>query len=171
MSETRPEQAREGSPAQGAAPHGARLVAVCRSERKGTRKERIPEGMLVAEWGLEGDAHAGPWHRQVSLLADESYEAARARWGLDVVHGDFAENLTTHGIELKSLPIGTRLRIGEHVLLEVTQIGKKCHSGCDIKQLTGNCIFPDEGIFARVLRAGVVRPGDELRVEGPPRES
>ena len=143
------------------------IVAVCRSERKGTRKQQITGGMLVAGWGLDGDAHAGPWHRQVSFLAEESYETARARWGLVLAHGDFAENLTTRGIDLKSLPIGTRLTIGRDALVEITQIGKKCHSGCDIMQLTGNCIFPLEGIFGRVLRSGVVRAGDAIQVNSP----
>lgn len=142
------------------------VVAVCRSEQKGTRKERIAEGRLVVHWGLDGDAHAGAWHRQVSFLADESYETARARWGLAASHGDFAENLTTRGIELKSLPLGTRLRIGTEALVEITQIGKRCHSGCDIMRVTGKCIFPEEGIFGKVLRSGVVRPGDEISVMG-----
>ena len=147
-----------------------RVLAVCRSERKGTRKHPIAEGTLVAEWGLEGDAHAGPWHRQVSFLADESYETARASWGLVVEHGDFAENLTTRGIDLTSLPVGTRLGIGADALVEVTQIGKTCHDGCEIKQLTGMCIFPREGVFGRVLRSGVVRAGDPIRVLRSPAE-
>jgi len=142
------------------------IIAVCRSEAKGTRKQPIAEGSLVENWGLEGDAHAGPWHRQVSLLADESYARARAQWNLTVEHGDFAENLTTRGIVLKTLPIGTRLRIGADALLEITQIGKKCHSGCEIMQLTGKCVFPEEGIFGRVLRAGAVRPGDRVEILG-----
>lgn len=145
-------------------PGTARVLSVCRSERKGTRKTPVLEGRLEVDWGLEGDAHAGPWHRQVSLLADESYEAARRRWGLSVSHGDFAENLSTRGLALKSLPVGTRLRIGATALVEITQIGKRCHSGCDIMQQTGRCIFPEEGIFGKVLRAGVVRPGDEIRI-------
>lgn len=144
-----------------------RIVAVCRSERRRTRKRPIAEGSLVENWGLDGDAHAGPWHRQVSLLGDESYEKARAQWRLAVEHGDFAENLTTRGIELKSLPIGARLWIGAGALLEVTQIGKKCHTGCEIMQLTGKCVFPEEGIFGKVLRPGAVRAGDPIRVECP----
>lgn len=141
-----------------------RIVAVSRSEQRRTRKRQIAEGTLVENWGLEGDAHAGAWHRQVSLLADESYEKARSLWSLDLSHGDFAENLATRGIDLKSLPIGTRLRIGSEALLEVTQIGKKCHSGCEIMQQTGRCVFPEEGIFGRVVRAGRVRPGDAIRI-------
>ena len=142
----------------------ARLLAVCRSDRRGTRKRAVEEGRLLEQWGLDGDAHAGDWHRQVSLLAVESYERARRHWSLDLVHGDFAENLTTRGIDLPSLPIGTRLRVGPEVLLEVTQIGKKCHAGCEIQQLTGRCVFPEEGIFARVLRGGAVRAGDPIRI-------
>lgn len=142
------------------------IVAVCRSEARRTRKQRIAEGSLVENWGLEGDAHAGAWHRQVSLLADESYARARTLWNLTVEHGDFAENLTTRGIELKALPVGTRLRIGADALLEITQIGKKCHSGCEIMQLTGKCVFPEEGVFGKVLRAGAVRPGDAIQILG-----
>ncbi len=149
----------------GGAPH---VVAVCRSERKGTRKERCEEVELLVNWGVEGDAHAGPWHRQISLLADERYEEARARWGLEVTHGDFAENLATRGVDLECLPVGTCLEIGPTALLEITQIGKKCHSGCEIARETGHCIFPDHGIFARVLRAGAVRPGDVIRIARPP---
>lgn len=145
-----------------------RIVAVCRSDERRTRKRQVPEGNLVADWGLEGDAHAGRWHRQVSLLADESYEKARAMWRLEVSHGDFAENLTTRGIDLKSLPVGTRLEIGPEAWIQITQIGKKCHAGCEIRRLTGKCVFPEEGIFGRVLRAGIVRPGDPIRIQPPP---
>ena len=144
-----------------------RIVAVCRSERKGTRKQPVMAGLLVASWGLKGDAHAGPWHRQVSFLAEESYATARARWGLVLGLGDFAENLTTRGIDLKSLPVGTRLRIGSDALVEITQIGKRCHNGCEIMRLAGNCIFPREGIFGKVLQSGVVRAGDRIRVLAP----
>jgi MOSC domain-containing protein YiiM len=142
----------------------ARILAVCRSEQKGTRKKNIGEGTILENWGLEGDAHAGPWHRQVSLLADESYQKARAQWHLDVSHGDFAENLTTQGIDLKSLPIGTRLGIGSSAMLEITQIGKKCHSGCEIMLLAGKCVFPEEGVFGRVIRGGTVRAGDPIEI-------
>jgi MOSC domain-containing protein YiiM len=141
-----------------------RIVAVCRSERRRTRKRQVSEGMLLENWGLEGDAHAGRWHRQVSLLGDESYKKARAMWRLEVSHGDFAENLTTRGIDLKSLPVGTQLQIGADAILEITQIGKKCHSGCEIMQLTGRCVFPEEGVFGRVLCAGLVRAGDPIRI-------
>lgn len=142
----------------------ARLLAVCRSRERRTRKHQVPEGTLRVNWGLEDDAHAGRWHRQISLLGDESYEKARKAWGLAVSHGDFAENLTTRGIDLKTLPLGTRLRIGVDAVIEVTQIGKKCHEGCEIRQLTGKCVFPEEGIFGRVRKSGIVRPGDPIRI-------
>lgn len=138
----------------------AKVVAVCTSEKKGMRKKNVGESVLVREHGLAGDAHAGDWHRQVSLLAQESIDKMRAM-GLEVGPGDFAENLTTEGIELVSLPIGTRLRVGK-ALLEVTQIGKECHSHCAIYQLAGDCVMPKEGIFARVIEEGVVKVGDEV---------
>ncbi len=144
---------------------GARLVAVCASEKRGIRKHDIREGTLLRDWGLEGDAHAGRWHRQVSLLAEESIARARSRWNLDVSFGDFAENLTTRGIDLWSLPVGARLRIGREAILEITQKGKKCHTGCEIIRLTGKCVFPTEGIFARVLTPGIVRADDLVLVE------
>lgn len=138
------------------------VVAVCTSEGTGTAKENVGRAMLRTEWGLEGDAHAGPWHRQVSLLAEESIEKMRAR-GLDVREGSFAENITTRGLELHTLPVGTRLRVGQ-ALLEVTQIGKTCHSGCAVFQAVGDCVMPREGIFARVLEAGEVAVGDAICV-------
>ena len=143
----------------------ARLAAVCASDRRGTRKHEIGEGRLLVNWGLEGDAHAGTWHRQVSFLAAESIARARTLWNLDVSFGDFAENLTTSGIDLIALPLGARLRIGPEALVEITQKGKKCHTGCEIRELTGKCVFPTEGIFGRVLRAGTVRAGDPVLVE------
>lgn len=143
-----------------------KIIAVCRSDKKGTRKQEVREGVLEANFGLVGDAHAdSTTHRQVSLLAKESIEKMRAL-GLEVSPGDFAENLTTEGIDLLSLPVGTRLRIGKEVLLEITQIGKECHTGCAIFQQVGKCIMPEEGVFARVLRGGTVRTGDEIRIEG-----
>jgi len=142
----------------------ARLVAVCSSPQRLTRKQNVGEGKLLEDWGLEGDAHTGKWHRQISLLAEESIQKARTRWGLDVSYGDFAENLTTRGISLISLPIGARLQIGPEVILEITQKGKKCHTGCQILKITGKCIFPLEGIFGKVLRSGMVRSGDSIAV-------
>jgi MOSC domain-containing protein YiiM len=143
----------------------AKILAVCRSEEKGTRKELIMEGLLEEGFGLVDDAHADCCtHRQVSLLAIESINKMRST-GFDVNPGDFAENLTTEGVELASLPIGTRLSVGQEAILEVTQIGKECHTGCAIFRQVGKCIMPKEGVFARVVRGGVVRAGDELRSE------
>jgi len=142
----------------------AKVVAVCSSKEKGTRKENICSGILRENYGLEGDAHAdSSWHRQVSLLAVESIEKMK-KLGLEVGPGDFAENLTCEGIELVSLPVGTRLLIGENIILEISQIGKECHTGCAIFQQTGKCIMPREGIFARVIRGGEVKSGDSIKV-------
>jgi molybdopterin adenylyltransferase len=141
----------------------ARVVAVSISATKGVKKDNVTEARVLVNFGLEGDAHAGDWHRQVSLLAVESIDKMRQR-GLDLKSGDFAENLTTQGIDLPLLPVGTKLRIGEEVELEVTQIGKACHHGCAIKQAVGDCVMPREGIFARVLRGGLVHPNDIIEV-------
>ena len=138
------------------------VVAVCISERKGERKTPVAEVDLREEHGIVGDAHAGEWHRQVSLLARESIEKMQ-QMGLAVDAGDFAENITTSGIHLFSLPVGTRLAVGPAVL-EVTQIGKECHTRCAIYHQAGDCVMPKEGIFARVLRGGAVRPGDPVMV-------
>ena len=141
----------------------AEVTAVCISERKGTRKHEVPSIRVQCGHGIVGDAHAGNWHRQISLLAEESVDKMRAL-GLTLQPGDFAENILTRGLELKSLPIGTRLRVGE-TLLEVTQIGQKCHNDCEIKKLTGSCVMPTEGIFAIVLQEGEIFPGDTVTVE------
>lgn len=141
----------------------AEIVAVCTSEKKGQRKQNVGKGVLVAGHGLEGDAHAGPWHRQVSLLALESIDKMRAA-GLDVGPGDFAENLTTKGINLVTLPVGTKLKIGAAAVGEVTQIGKECHSRCAIYYQAGDCVMPREGIFIRVLTGGEVKVGDTIEV-------
>ena len=141
----------------------ARILAVCKSEEKGTKKESVMEGLLEEEFGLVGDAHADCCtHRQVSLLAIESINKMRGA-GFDVSAGDFAENLTTEGVDLASLPVGTRLSIGQDAILEVTQIGKECHTGCAIFRQVGKCIMPKEGVFARVIHGGVVKAGDDLR--------
>lgn len=146
----------------------ARVIAVCRSDVKGVRKEPIAEGVMKEGYGLEGDAHAsGEWHRQVSLLAIESIEKMRGL-GLNVGPGDFAENLTTQGIDLLSLPVGTQLAVGEEVILEISQIGKECHVGCAVFQQVGKCIMPKEGVFARVIKGGKVKAGDEIWVKGFP---
>ena len=142
----------------------AKIIAVCRSEEKGTKKEAIVEGIFKEDFGLVGDAHADcSTHRQVSLLAIESINKMRSL-GFNVQPGDFAENLTTKGLEFVSLPVGTRISIGKDVLLEITQIGKECHSGCAIYQQIGKCIMPKEGIFARVIRGGFVRAGDQVSI-------
>lgn len=137
--------------------------AVCTSNRKGIRKRDVREAELRPDWGIVGDAHAADWHRQVSLLAWESIEKMRAL-GLNVNTGSFAENITTEGISLVDLPIGTRLRLGE-TLVEVTQIGKECHSRCAIYTQAGDCVMPREGIFVRVHEGGRVRAGDTIAVE------
>lgn len=139
------------------------IKAVCTSPAKGMRKKDAGEGLLVQEHGLQDDAHAGPWHRQVSLLAMESIDKMKAL-GLDVGPGDFAENLTTEGIDLVRLPIGTRLRIGAEAIGEVTQIGKECHNRCAIYYQAGDCVMPKEGIFIRVLNGGTVKNGDTIEV-------
>ena len=141
----------------------AKVIAVCKSKEKGTKKEIIAEGILSEDYGLVGDAHADCCtHRQVSLLAIESINKMRGL-GFDVNPGDFAENLTTEGIDLVSLPIGTEVYIGKEAILEVTQIGKECHGGCAIYRQIGKCIMPKEGIFARVIRGGLVKARDQIR--------
>lgn len=142
------------------------VIAVSISERKGTKKSNMDQVDLEEEHGLSGDAHAGPGHRQVSLLAIESIEKIRQK-GLDVTPGDFAENITTQGIDLGRLPLGSQLRIGEEVLLILTQIGKECHNPCAIYHQVGECVMPLEGIFARVVRGGSVRAGDKVKVTLP----
>jgi MOSC domain-containing protein YiiM len=142
----------------------ARIIAVCKSDKKGTKKEDVKEGLLKAEFGLVGDAHADCCtHRQVSLLAVESIDKMRAL-GLDVNPGDFAENLTTEEIDLISLPVGARIAVGKQIVLEITQIGKECHAGCAIYRQVGKCIMPEEGVFARVIQGGPVRAGDQIKV-------
>jgi len=146
----------------------AAVRGICVSERKGTPKHGVPEAELIADWGLRSDAHAGTWHRQVSLLGLEQIEQFRARGAL-VAFGAFGENLIVDGLRVRTLPVGTRLRVGD-ALLEVTQIGKECHSHCSIFETMGDCIMPREGIFARVLTGGSVRVGDPVTVCGPAAE-
>ncbi len=142
----------------------AKIIAVNISEKKGTPKKSIQEGVLIENFGLEGDAHAGKWHRQISLLGIESIEKAKGMRTDGLCHGIFAENLTTEGIELYTLPIGTKLKIGSEAILEVTQIGKECHEGCAVSKLVGQCVMPKEGIFAKVIQGGAVRPEDEIKI-------
>jgi MOSC domain-containing protein YiiM len=139
-----------------------KITAICISEGKGTAKHFVAQAKLIAEHGLEGDGHAGPWHRQVSLLSKEKIDAFRSR-GAAVIDGAFGENLIVEGIDFRSLPLGTRYKSGE-VLLEMTQIGKECHNGCAIYQAMGDCIMPREGVFCRVLQGGTLKVGDSLEI-------
>jgi len=142
----------------------ASVVAVCTSQKKGTRKKAIAEGLFQEEYGLIGDAHADcQTNRQVSLLTVESIDKMRSL-RLNLGPGDFAENITVEGIDLCHLPIGTRILVGDEVILEVTQIGKECHAACAIRRQIGQCIMPEEGVFARVIRGGKVKPGDKLEI-------
>jgi xanthine/CO dehydrogenase XdhC/CoxF family maturation factor/MOSC domain-containing protein YiiM len=136
------------------------IKAICISEKRGTKKVEIDEAVLIENFGIEGDAHAGNWHRQVSLLSYEKTQEFKAK-GADITYGDFGENLVVEGFDFKTLPIGTRFSCGE-VLLEMTQIGKECHSHCEIYKRMGDCIMPREGVFAIVLRGGSIKKGDEL---------
>ena len=139
------------------------VAAVSVSDRKGVVKENVPEVRLVVDQGVAGDAHAEGGKRQVSLLALESIDKMRAA-GAQVNPGDFAENITTRGLAVEQLPIGARLRIGADAELTITQIGKTCHKGCAIRELVGDCIMPREGVFGRVDKPGLVRPGDRIEV-------
>jgi len=141
------------------------VEAVCISEKKGMVKKEVPEILLEENWGITGDAHAGIWHRQVSLLAGESIDTVKKKLP-HLKHGVFAENIVTRGLDLMTLAIGDRLVIADQVELEVTQIGKKCHNdGCAIKKATGDCIMPKEGIFTKVIRGGVVKADLSIRIE------
>ena len=137
-----------------------KVIAVCTSPEKGTQKTAVAEGNFIEDYGIEGDAHAGKWHRQVSLLSYDKIEAFRQR-GARVENGAFGENLVVEGIDFSALPVGTRLACG-NVVLEITQIGKECHHGCAIFQQMGDCIMPREGVFAKVIRGGKICPGDEM---------
>jgi FdhD protein len=137
------------------------IVSIATSRKKGTKKTCVKEAELIAEHGIKGDAHAGKWHRQVCFLASESIEKARSR-GLDVTFGDFAENIATTGIDWKNIPVGTRLRLGEKALVEITQIGKECKQKCAIFYQAGDCIMPREGVFAKVIEGGIILRGDKI---------
>ena len=143
------------------------IESIAVSRKKGTRKETVDTVRLKEEHGIEGDAHAGKWHRQVSFLAAESIEAAREK-GLSVTFGDFAENFATRGVDWMRIPIGTRLRLGESVIVEITQIGKECHKKCAIYYQAGDCIMPREGVFARVVEGGTVRVDDPVEILAGP---
>ena len=142
-----------------------KVLGICVSEKRGTQKKEVNEAVLKENWGIEGDAHAGDWHRQVSLLSFEKIEAFRER-GADVDFGAFGENLIVEGYDLRRLPVGTRFRIGEAVL-ELTQIGKECHSHCEIYKKMGDCIMPREGVFTEVVKGGRIRKGDAVEMEAP----
>jgi len=143
-----------------------KIKAISISKERGTRKDNVPAAQLKAGFGIEGDAHAGNWHRQVSLLGQESIEKMRAK-GADVSAGDFAENITTEGIDLQSLAIGSKLRLGSVSEVEITQFGKECHSSCEIFQQIGDCIMPREGVFAKVTKSGRIKPGDTIYICHP----
>ena len=137
-----------------------KVIAVCTSDVKGVKKKDIKIGKFIEDFGIENDAHAGKWHRQVSLLSFDKVEEFRKK-GANIENGDFGENLLVEGIDFKNLPVGTRLICGD-VELEITQIGKKCHSECEIFKQVGDCIMPREGVFARVIHGGIIRNGDDL---------
>ena len=139
-----------------------KVLAVCISEKKGTAKQNVGSAKFIADWGIENDSHAGKWHRQVSLLSAEKIDDFRAR-GAEVSDGAFGENLVVSGFDFRALPLGTRFKCND-VVLELTQIGKECHSGCAIYQKMGECIMPREGVFTRVLRGGVISAGDGLTI-------
>ena len=143
-----------------------RIVSIAVSKKKGTRKVQVPTANVVENYGIEKDAHAGKWHRQISFLSSESIDRARNN-GLDVTFGDFAENIATLGIDWKTIPLGTKVKLGESVEVEITQIGKECHNKCAIYYQAGDCIMPKEGIFARVLSGGTIQCGDEIQITSP----
>ena len=140
-----------------------KIVSIAISKKKGTHKAQIEKTSLIKDHGLEGDAHAGPWHRQVSFLASESIEKAKKK-GLDVTFGNFAENIATRGIDWQKVPVGTKVNLGDSALVEITQIGKECHNRCAIYYRIGDCIMPLEGIFGRVLKGGEIHCGDIVRI-------
>lgn len=145
-----------------------KILGICISEKRGTEKHEIQEANLVKDWGIEGDAHGGKWHRQVSLLSFEKIEAFRAK-GAEVDFGAFGENLIIEGYDLRTLPVGTRFQIGD-VVLELTQIGKECHSHCQIYQRMGDCIMPREGVFTEVIESGHIKIGDEITMIPPKKD-
>ncbi len=139
-------------------------IAVCRSDKKGTSKDVVPEGQFCEGFGMVSDAHADfATHRQVSLLATESIDKMR-KLGLNLGPGAFAENLTTEGIDIASIPVGTKVKVGKEVVLEISQIGKECHAGCAIFRQVGKCIMPKEGVFGRVVKGGKITAGDKIKV-------
>jgi MOSC domain-containing protein YiiM len=154
---------RDRTAARAASGGRMKIVSLATSLKKGTRKTKVDELRLVEDHGVEGDAHAGPWHRQVSFLAAEQIAGCVER-GLSVDFGDFAENVASEGVDWKTLPLGTQVNLGDEVLIEITQIGKECHKKCAIYYQAGDCIMPREGVFGRVLKGGTVRVGDAIRI-------
>lgn len=140
-----------------------KILAVCVSKEKGTQKDNIGSALVRADHGIEGDAHSGPWHRQVSLLADESIEKMRQK-GIALTYGDFGENIVTQGIDLLAMGIGSTLKLGDSVVGEISQIGKVCHDRCAIYHKTGDCIMPREGIFIKILAGGKISEGDQIEI-------
>jgi len=138
-----------------------KIVSINISQHKGQKKTSVPSAVLKVDHGIVGDAHAGDWHRQVSLLATESVDQMRGK-GVELHPGDFAENLTVENIQLSKLKIGQRLLVGSEIILEITQIGKKCHNDCAIKKQVGDCVMPREGVFARVIKGGEIKTGDQI---------
>lgn len=145
--------------------HDGEIVSIAVSKKKGTRKTTTGEVAVLRNHGIDGDAHAGEWHRQISFLSSECIDLA-VKEGLNVGYGDFAENFATRGIEWKKIPVGTQVKLGKSVELEITQIGKECHNKCAIYYQAGDCIMPKEGIFARVLKGGEVFEGDSIVITG-----
>ncbi len=141
-----------------------KILSVCVSSEKGTKKKEVKTAKLITDWGIDGDAHAGSWHRQVSLLSVEEIEKMR-RIIPSLKQGDFAENLITQGVNLSTVDIGDRLIIGNEIILQISQIGKECHLGCEIQKLTGKCIMPEKGIFAKVLKGGDLRKEIPVRIQ------
>ena len=141
-----------------------KIVSIATSKKKGTRKQQVNEAELIKDHGLKGDGHAGKWHRQVSFLSYENIQKAKEQ-GLDVSFGDFAENIATTGIDWKTITVGTRIGLGESVIVEITQTGKKCHKKCALYYQAGDCIMPKEGVFARVLTGGKISCGDAIEIK------
>ncbi len=141
----------------------AKIAAICISDVRGVQKREIPEAFLKKDWGIEGDAHAGNWHRQVSLLSVDSVQRLQEKLSFKLLHGAFAENILVEGMAVHTLPVGTRLRIGA-ALCEVTQIGKECHNDCAIRKAAGDCVMPREGIFVKVLESGAIKTGDAIEI-------
>ena len=140
-----------------------KIVSISISKKKGTPKTQVNTALLIANHGVKDDAHAGKWHRQVSFLSSENILKAQEQ-GLDVTFGDFAENISTSGIDWKTIPVGKKIRLGREAVIEITQIGKICHNKCAIFYKAGDCIMPKEGVFAKVLQEGLIQCGDEIEI-------